>query len=239
MVARAARHKGGRLMATRLWTPEQDLASALVAHWDAQQGVTQAAGSVSQWTDTVAGIAATQGTASNQPTFSATTRNGKPGLSFGGNQFLSFSSATFPKGSAARSLFVAGYMAKNTTSTRTLFNYGSTGSWVAAGVTGGSAGKALVDTWGTFTSSQTLWSEADVALYWQASGSAQSIVVDGGTAYTSSNNLNTSGNGGLIGTDAYGGQQWIGSIQQALVFNRLLTADERQQLEGWESWYDG
>ncbi len=66
-------------MATRNWNPKQDLPGC-VAWWDANQGVTQSGGSVSQWVDVVGGIVASQSAASGQqPTFSAMLATGSLG----------------------------------------------------------------------------------------------------------------------------------------------------------------
>ena len=53
------------------------------------------------------------------------------------------------------------------------------------------------------------------------------------------NTVNTTTAAGYIGQDIRGGAMWTGVIQHILVLNRPLTANERQLMEGWESWTDG
>lgn len=68
------------------WSPWL-LGSSLLAWWDADNDglITQVAGAVSSWTDAVGGQALTQGTGSAQPTYSATSFNGRSGVTFDGS----------------------------------------------------------------------------------------------------------------------------------------------------------
>lgn len=64
-----------------LWTPLA-LGSSLLAWWDAERSdlITQAGGLVSSWRDVVGGYDAVQAVGGSQPIWSATSFNGRPGI---------------------------------------------------------------------------------------------------------------------------------------------------------------
>jgi len=66
------------------WSP-LDLGSKLIAWWDASHGVTLSGNQVTAWTDRKSGHSLTQATSSARPTWSATSFNGAPGLTFDGS----------------------------------------------------------------------------------------------------------------------------------------------------------
>src|SRR5208337_3732680 len=74
-----------------LWTPVQ-LGAQVVGWWDASNfpSITQAGGIVSQWASLAGGITA-NAIGPARPGYSATARNGKPGLTFNGVQALDIS----------------------------------------------------------------------------------------------------------------------------------------------------
>lgn len=65
------------------WSPAA-LGSSLLAWWDAERTdlITQSSGAVSSWRDIVGGYDAVQATGAAQPMFSATSFNGRPGVTF-------------------------------------------------------------------------------------------------------------------------------------------------------------
>lgn len=67
------------------WTPRR-LGGSLVAWWDAEvpSSLTLSGGSVSAWLDQVAGYSAVQAVGGSKPTFSSTSFNGRPGITFDG-----------------------------------------------------------------------------------------------------------------------------------------------------------
>ena len=227
------------------WTP-QNLGSAVVAWWDPSQGVTMNAGgtAVASWTDRVGGIVASQATAANQPGFSATARNGKPGLTFNGtSQSMSFSASKLPAAAADRSFFVAGYT--TAAADQKLLTYGSaaSGQWVALACLDKTPYAPVINTYAStdFSSTNYPWQNIDRAFYAETKGGVTTSVTEGDLASLQSraNTINTTTAAGYIGQDIRGGAMWTGVIQHILVLNRPLTANERQLMEGWESWTDG
>lgn len=83
--------------------PLRILGDKLVGWWRADVGVTQSGG-VSEWSDVVGGYLLAQATSANQPTYSATSFNGRPGISFDGtDDFLRLEGvpASFPDAAEA------------------------------------------------------------------------------------------------------------------------------------------
>jgi hypothetical protein len=77
------------------------LGASLLGFWDPQRAdlITQSAGAVSSFKDTVAAYDTAQATGSSQPAYSATSFNSGPGLTFDGtDDFLGMESVPFPTG---------------------------------------------------------------------------------------------------------------------------------------------
>lgn len=228
-----------------LWTP-LTLGSALIAWWDAQAlaSLTFNSGNVASWTDVVGGRVASQGTGANQPGYSATSRNSKPGLSFNGStQVLTFTPTGLPSASAASVLALAGF--SNTTGAINLaFNYGANASQGIRSIGKTSSNLAAAFGQSNDQTAAESWASVDrfvVSMTPAGASPTQSLYVDGGSAenqsMTTFNTVLTSGRiGNYIPT---GTLFWNGVIQQILVCNATLTTSQRQKLEGWESWYDG
>jgi hypothetical protein len=115
------------------WTPE-DLGASLIAWWDADAGVVQTDGAVSQWIDGVGALTLAQATADNQPVYSATSFNGRPGVTFDGTaDFLNVEAVTgLPTGADPCEMWALvdqTALAADATN-RYLFNYGGAVSTV-------------------------------------------------------------------------------------------------------------
>ncbi len=67
------------------WSPLQ-LGASLFAWWDAERAdlITHVGGAVSSWADVVAGLTVDQAVAGSKPTYSATSFNGRSGVTFDG-----------------------------------------------------------------------------------------------------------------------------------------------------------
>lgn len=93
------------------WTPAQ-LGASLLGWWDAERAdlITQSSGAVSSWKDIVGAYDAVQATGASKPTYSATSFNGRPGVSFDGiatELTVSSYPATFPTGATAGEMWIA------------------------------------------------------------------------------------------------------------------------------------
>lgn len=110
------------------WSPF-DLGTSLLAWWDASYGVSLATASVTAWADRKGGYSAAQGTSGSQPTYSATSYNGRPGITFDGtDDELTVASQPFPSGANAGEIWAVASQSALTadTTTRQLFGYGGT-----------------------------------------------------------------------------------------------------------------
>lgn len=83
------------------WSPYV-LGDSLIAWWDSAFGVTVSGAQVTSWTDRKAGLSVTQSTSSRRPTWTSTSFNGFPGLTWDGvDDVLNLESCPFPVGSSA------------------------------------------------------------------------------------------------------------------------------------------
>lgn len=223
--------------APALWTP-LSLGSTLVAWWDAQS---LSASPVSSWIDKKSGIAATQGTGAKQPTWSATARNGKPGVTFvaASVQGLQLSSvASFPAGANFSVINIAGF--SSGAPAGVAFSYGQLG-----GNSLRAFGAKNSNVWATNGTTDFIttfpYDGNDVFAQWTYSSVADSITADGGAPQNGAlaspaTTLVT----GFIGFYMDGsGSPFNGTIQQIVVTNTSPTTNQFLCLQGWESWYDG
>jgi hypothetical protein len=92
----------------KLWRPTE-LATALWLDAEDTSTITLNGATVSQWADKSGnGRNAAQATATNQPTYTATAINGKPGIKFDGtNDIMLLPDGTIPAGDSSYSMFVA------------------------------------------------------------------------------------------------------------------------------------
>lgn len=223
-----------------LWTP-LNLGSALVAWWDAHS---LSSSPVSSWVDTKSGIAATQGTGANQPTWSATARNGTPGLSFNGTSSnLTFTPTGFPAGSSASTFLVGGFLnTANTTNFFSALTYG-TNAGLQLWSLSNEGGFASMQNGSDNGKSTLSWNNLDrcvIVTTPTGSNPSQNIYVDGNTPTTNVRGTpNLTLTNGFIGAYFSAGSLWNGVIQQIVVMNRVATTSEAAKLAGWESWYDG
>jgi hypothetical protein len=226
------------------WSPTQ-LASALVSWWDASDAstITLNGSGVSSWANKVAGApAAAQGTAANQPTYSATGRNGRPALTFDGtNDVLTFTPTGFPSGSGQAVTVVAVGWINGSTASITMFSYGAASNDQAMQVSQLTTGTVVrAGTFGRDSTTAAVWSNLDriVVASVPSGAGATTVRIDGASTVSSSTSgtANLSATNGRIGANVSGSSFWNGAVQEILVFNRALTATERQQLEGYLAW---
>jgi hypothetical protein len=227
------------------WTP-LILGSTLVEWWNPQDvaKMTFNLGNVASWTGEKAGIVLSQATAAAQPGYSATARNNKPGLIFDGTKSIqSGASPGIPATAGAFSAAIAAF--SNNSGFRVALAWdGASGNAARReiGENGGAPFDAYFFTCGTMTSDGVLWNGVDKFIYGQGDGATTlTSVTDGGTPITTAYTPALADATSVIsvGATTAGSAMWLGTIQQVLVMNAVLTTSQRQKLEGWESWYDG
>lgn len=229
------------------WTP-LNLGAALVEWWDASS---LSATPVASWTGKKLGTVATA--LGTQPTWSATARNGKPGVTFVASSALTFVPTGFPSGAAAGGISVQGlssttpspitngqfavaYGAAASTAGLTRYIYQQANVDVHPGATAGGTSGTGDNVTDTFS-----WATADRFVVFQISGQNATTNTDGNTAAsaTMSTTTNTSLVTGAIGSWPAFGNTWVGPIQQVFITSQILSTNARQCLEGFDSWYVG
>jgi hypothetical protein len=85
------------------WSPAK-LGSSLLGYWDAERLdllTLDGSNNVTTWLDAIAAYAPTQGSSTLRPAYSATSFNGRPGITFDGvDDYLELASQPFPSGAA-------------------------------------------------------------------------------------------------------------------------------------------
>lgn len=216
------------------------LGSSLVGLWDAQTIPTSTT-TLSSWTDSSGANLTASGTVG----YSATARNGKPGVTFSGSQSMQIGGiGAFPSGSAASTMIVGTYCSA-AASNMYIFGWGNNGTNANRTIIKlGSSQNVYFACQGNDQSASETWSGVDrcVIVQTPAGASPTNVInVDGAAAETTTlSTLSTvlvqAALGGYIGS---GGGFLTGVIQVAAVVNRVLTTGERQKAEGWESWHNG
>lgn len=228
------------------WTP-LNLGAILVEWWDASS---LSATPVASWTGKKLGTVATA--LGTQPTWSATARNGKPGVTFVASSALTFVPTGFPSGAAAGGISVQGlsstsppitngqfavaYGAAASTAGLTRYIYQQANVDVTPGATAGGTSGTGDNVTDTFS-----WANADRFVVFQISGQNATTNTDGNTAAsaTMSTTTNTSLITGAIGSWPAFGNTWVGPIQQVYITSGILSTNARQCLEGFDSYYVG
>lgn len=225
------------------WNPS--LLTGLVSWWDAStlSSITLNGSNVASWANRVAGgPVAAQGTAANQPAYSATGRNGRPALIFDGtNDTLPFTPTGFPNGSgAAVTIFLVGQIDALAGST-TAFSYGVASNDQSVAISQYVTGSLVRGgTFGRDSTTATVWNNNDhIVGVSVPAGAGPTVVRANGAnagAQSTSGTANLSATNGRIGATVSDTNKWKGAIQEILVFNRALTTKERLQVEGYLAW---
>lgn len=125
---RFGRRGGGGRPASGPYTPSAGATNLLWWH------TTDVSGSVASWSDRIAGLAATQGTAGARPTQSNTAIAGAyPGVSFDGGDLLQAAGAGAVLNGKTALAITFGWVDSDAALNRVIFEYGATGGNVAGG----------------------------------------------------------------------------------------------------------
>lgn len=114
------------------------LGDDLLAWWSADRSdlVTVTGIGVSSWRDAVAGYDMVQATDANRPTYSATSFNGAPGVTFDGlTKHLTLTPAPFPTDAGACEVWAVFSEAAADATSRTLFSYGGNDAFTSRRMT--------------------------------------------------------------------------------------------------------
>jgi hypothetical protein len=202
---------------------------------DDSETITLNGSTVSQWNDKSGnGYNVSQGTASNQPTYTASALNSKNVVRFDGNDELTNGSATVVGGSTNRTVFVV------LNSTAGTIAYGVTlGDSTSTGQSFGVSRELAV----RVNSGNRVWSTAVDATH-----AIVTIVLDGTSttdlsAWKNGSSLTTSSTGtqtintatGIIVGNGPSGGNLNGDVAEIIVYNSALSTSDRQSVESYLS----
>ncbi|UTN03278.1 cadherin-like beta sandwich domain-containing protein [Flavobacterium bizetiae] len=211
-----------------------------VIWYKANAGITLNASNVSQWTDSSGNSnTAIQGTAGNQPAYTANSINFNQAVSFSGNNFLTAPVTNLPSGSNPRSIFIVATSTNTQTGNSWMYGYGNGGPGGAFNV-----GKLL--------SSSTLYVSGysrdaqSTANFWIANTPKLGTVTFStptvsffdagapiGTAVQAAWNTVLNANSGRIGSFVNSGERWIGNIAEVVMYPSLVTGTAAISVESY------
>ena len=226
------------MLQRRLITPLDIFGNSLAEWWDPNQRLTSTAAGFSGWAGRIQGISATQGTAANQPTLAFV--NNQRRLAFNGSQNLYFTTNLLPQGTDATSMFVSAAFLSSSTSFMSPFGY-SYGNHTgrifysnpnAFFATAGGPDNATGLSWAQkdFLIEAVIDSSSNIKVF--VDGSLRDAEAVATTSYTGFTQ------GGIGYWPGFGGS-WIGTVGHIVVARGVVTASQRQDYEGWESWNTG
>lgn len=219
-----------------LATPITILGSKLVAWWDHTDQSTMTFGTglaVASIRDKANGYVATQSTATRQPTYSSTARNGVGGITYDGtkDQYFPFNVTGTATGTSPIVMMIAQYQT------------GSGVTVVPAILNGGyfrsDGTQVQVSNGGTDINTGITSINLDRFIEWTRGGPTSTVVVDGGTPGTFNLSISNGGGDGNIGRFSSDGYSLRGVVQQFLLTNAAMTTREGRLIRWWESWADG
>lgn len=228
--------------ATERWLPS-DLGADLLAWWDTTHGVTESSGAVSAWADKIGPYSAAEAT--NQPTYSATSFNGRPGITFdGSNDLLTVASQPFPSGTNPSEIFVVCDILADaaTSGVQTIFSYGGATTGVVRRITraANNAINASGDNAGSVASAQNAaqdWAGRRV-IHGIFSGAEVQVGVDGGSLSSPVTAVSTTGTtrvrvgAGTNNTATSFAQVIVGHV----IVTGALSGDMRARMNKWALW---
>jgi hypothetical protein len=180
---------------------------------------------------------ATQATLASQPEFTVGQINYNPGFVFNGAKSMSLDITKLPIGTTARTLIGVGVPA-NITGTRYMFGWGA----ATASNFSGLANVANAATFAGWTNDITAATQAAIGApqemfgTWAGAGGLATLYSKMRTIGTPANKVWNTGTaaGAFIGSQVpAGNQSWFGSLGEVVVYNRVLTAVERQKVSSY------
>lgn len=211
--------------------------SGLFLWLDANTNVLTTGSNVYQWNDrSSSGYNFVQSTSSNQP-LTGTTYNSLQLLNFTSAKFMQNTTMTFP--APPYTIFSVGYttvggygrLIAGVPDAYLFFGSGSGVTQYATFVgSGGGWNDVSTDVPGTSVSSMCLMEMTN-------SGTSSGLIpYVNGTALTAKNGTANTCTGLYLGTSGGGGQPWSGYVGEILMYNSVLTGNQRQSIEGYLAW---
>jgi alpha-tubulin suppressor-like RCC1 family protein len=209
--------------------------NGLAAWFRGDLGVTTSGGSVTQWTDQSSNqYNVTQTAGDNAPTVGTDATSGLPVLAFNGSQYLADAGDQTAVTNDVTIITVASATAPTATATQLVVGNATDGTEARALATDSSSQ--------SFNNGDTFADGGPVALgaglnintmTYSESGSLASFYSQGVANGTASLSATDVSSGLTIGSLLYYGPylSWNGNIAEVLVFNRILTTSEREQIE--------
>jgi hypothetical protein len=232
------------------WDAITYFGSDLDSFWDTvdASGFSLTGSVVNTWTPLVGTRTATK--ASTGPNYSATARNGRPGVIFTGStaERLTFSATGLPTGAPNVTLVAVGFAADNTNSKTALSYGGAASNWIAlrsvlvtASPTGTmrTTGQYFVpsNSFSVLANYMKTWRNEDriaIGEFFSTSVNRQHIDGDSNLPafqyVTPTNVTTTSGRIGCLTTDS---SAWDGVLQGLMIITRTLTQLEKDKLSVW------
>lgn len=225
------------------WTPLH-ISSSITFWLDASDAstISLTGSSVLQWNSKIGSLNATPALTTTRPTYSATGRNSKPALLFNGTNQRMVMSATSGSGGIAAGTTpntISAVAYSNVGGWRHLLHYGagSNNNYRALGIS--NLNTAAFAGFSNDINTSSAWQNTDnfpiVAI--KPTTISSIYVPDSATISTGASGLNT-GSGAVValGSDNTGTAWWSGAIQEVIMFNRALTLNEAQKLQGYYAW---
>ena len=179
-------------------------------------------------------IDAAQATVANQPGVNAAAINFNPALTFDGtNDFMNLSPLNnLQYGASNRTIVSVGY-SSNTVGNRWILSYGTNATsqanfWGQQGTTGNYGGFANDVTSASYWTANTPVLTANTY-----NGTTATIAKDGRSLVSTAKTWNTTLNKGYLGRQVSDTEYWQGGIGEVIIYNRLLTALESQQVHSY------
>lgn len=201
---------------------------------DDAASITSSGGAVSQWNDKSAGANhATQGTSTFRPITGTRTINGKNALDFDGleDHFILPSGLYNISNSANTTFIVYQTDATGDAFQRPLIGTNGTGRWAVGSISSTTIAMINSGTGTTGGASLSLaWDTTARLVIGTRSGTSQSVYRDGGTPSTNTNATDLVMTSLTIGNTNTSGNRFNGLIAEIIVYSKLLTASEINQV---------
>ncbi len=208
---------------------------------DEQSVIKDGSNEVSQWTDksSVSDADATQGTGTQQPTWTVNQLNSRPVTNYDGGDRLLIPTALNDIPNGPNTLFMVMRQATASGNTERAFVLAEVGSarlYMEYTTTGGQIGYASNTGTGSVLATGQTTTDFNI-IRGRRSGTLMNIAINGGTEFTSVGGADEPGiTQGTVGAqNSGGGNDLVGDIAEIILYDRLLSTAEISQVENYLS----